>query len=30
MPDIPPQTVTEEKYMDEDGNIVIKKVRGEL
>ncbi len=26
MPDIPPQTVTEEKYTDEYGNMVVKKV----
>uniref|UniRef100_A0A3B3BDK3 Uncharacterized protein n=1 Tax=Oryzias melastigma TaxID=30732 RepID=A0A3B3BDK3_ORYME len=27
LPDIPPQTVTEEKYTDEHGNMVVKKVR---
>ena len=27
LPDIPSQTVTEEKYTDEHGNIVVKKVR---
>uniref|UniRef100_A0A3P9QCL2 Ankyrin 1, erythrocytic a n=1 Tax=Poecilia reticulata TaxID=8081 RepID=A0A3P9QCL2_POERE len=26
LPDIPPQTVTEEKYTDEHGNLVVKKV----
>ncbi|XP_034532802.1 ankyrin-2b [Notolabrus celidotus] len=26
LPDIPPQTVTEEKYMDEHGNMVVKKI----
>ncbi|KAM4612398.1 ankyrin-2b [Polymixia lowei] len=26
LPDIPPQTVTEEKYTDEHGNIVVKKI----
>lgn len=26
MPEIPPQTVTEEKYTDEYGNMVVKKV----
>lgn len=28
LPDIPSQTVTEEKYTDEHGNMVVKKVRG--
>lgn len=28
MPDIPSQTVTEEKYTDEHGNMVVKKVAG--
>lgn len=28
LPDLPPQTVTEEKYTDEHGNMVVKKVRG--
>lgn len=28
LPDIPPQTVTEEQYMDEQGNMVVKKVKG--
>ncbi len=27
LPDIPQQTVTEEKYTDEHGNMVVKKVR---
>lgn len=27
LPDIPPQTVTEEKFIDEQGNMVVKKVR---
>lgn len=27
LPDIPSQTVTEEKYTDEQGNMVVKKVR---
>lgn len=27
MPEIPAQTVTEEKYTDEHGNMVVKKVR---
>lgn len=27
LPDIPLQTLTEEKYTDEDGNMVVKKVR---
>ncbi|XP_045577483.1 ankyrin-2b isoform X16 [Salmo salar] len=26
LPDIPPQTVTEEQYMDEQGNMVVKKI----
>ncbi|CDQ85060.1 unnamed protein product [Oncorhynchus mykiss] len=26
LPDIPPQTVTEEQYMDEHGNLVVKKI----
>lgn len=26
LPDIPPQTVTEEQYTDEHGNMVVKKV----
>lgn len=30
LPDIPSQTVTEEKYMDEHGNMVVKKVRETL
>ncbi|MEQ2202468.1 hypothetical protein XENOCAPTIV_001972 [Xenoophorus captivus] len=29
LPDIPPQTVTEEKYTDEHGNMVVKKVRNQ-
>ena len=27
LPDIPPQTVTEEQYTDEHGNMVVKKVK---
>lgn len=32
MPDIPPETVTEEEYVDENGHTVVKKVlaRGSL
>ena len=26
-PDIPPQTVTEEKFIDDHGNMIVKKVR---
>lgn len=29
MPDLPTQSVTEEKYKDENGHIVIKKVKGD-
>lgn len=28
MPDIPPESVTEEEYVDENGHTVVKKVTG--
>lgn len=30
MPDLPTQSVTEEKYKDENGHIVVKKVKHDL